>query len=92
MTAAERKELTDDIKQAVNNAMQMTHKKWDKRVPSEELRLWICRILTDRAFEAGLEAVEKGCRPARKLDAMISLLKQGVAPQQAATLTEEAIK
>lgn len=90
MTREEEKELAEDCKAAVSTAMQSIHKRWDKRVPVEELRLIVCRLLADRAFECAIESVGKSMRGERKINSLITLLKVGHTPSQAAQLTEEA--
>jgi len=89
MTNDDKKQLENDVRNAINQAMASVHKKWSKQVPSEELRIIVCRLMTDRAFEAALEAVEKALRPSRKMDTLIQLLKFGHTAQQAAQLIDE---
>jgi len=88
MTKSEYKQLEIDTKTAINNAMSAVHRKWSKEIDPEELRLIVCRILSDRAFEAALESVQKALKPTRKIDRMIKLLQLGHTPSQAANLVE----
>jgi len=89
MTKEETKQLNLDVKKAINQAMAEVHQKWNKHIPTEELRLIACQILSARAYEAAIESVQKSMKPSRKIDKLITLLKVGHTPAQAAELVNQ---
>lgn len=76
MTSGEHKLLKECITMAVNQAMQEVHRQWSAKIPVEELRIEVCRILTDRAFECALEVIKKS--PQRRIKKLLDRLEMAI--------------